>query len=132
MSDAHSNTATSFCSRLLSHYAWSTADDKRTCLHLAASMGNIHLVTALVEQGADINFQDRWGGTPLADSMREGHVKVSACLRESGAEFKYDSVTAASQLMVMARAGDQERIAQLLEGNCDVDSPDHDLRTCAA
>ena len=33
--------------------------DKRTCLHLAASTGNLHIVEKLVEYNADVNFQDR-------------------------------------------------------------------------
>ena len=33
--------------------------DKRTCLHLAASTGNLHIVEKLVEYNADVNYQDR-------------------------------------------------------------------------
>ena len=35
--------------------------DRRTCLHLAASTGNRHVVEALLNHGVDVNFQDRWG-----------------------------------------------------------------------
>ncbi len=38
--------------------------DKRTCLHLAASVGNLRVVTALVEHDCDVNFQDRYQVTP--------------------------------------------------------------------
>ena len=39
--------------------------DKRTAIHLAASEGNYEMVKWLVENGADVNAVDRWGGTPL-------------------------------------------------------------------
>ena len=56
--------------------------DGRTCLHLAASVGNKLIVTALLEAGSDLNFQDRWGGTPLSDAVREGHREISHDLIE--------------------------------------------------
>ena len=33
--------------------------DKRTCLHLAASVGNLHIVEELIEAKANVNVQDR-------------------------------------------------------------------------
>ena len=47
--------------------------DERTCLHLAASEGNMHVVKLLVEHGADVNKTDRWGGSPLSDAV-EGRI----------------------------------------------------------
>ena len=43
--------------------------DARTCLHLAASTGNLAICEALLASGAEINAADRWGGTPLRDVM---------------------------------------------------------------
>lgn len=42
--------------------------DRRTCMHLAASEGNLHVINALVESGADLNAKDRWGGTALVSA----------------------------------------------------------------
>lgn len=40
--------------------------DRRTALHIAASDGFLEIVQYLVEdRAADVNVQDRWGGTPL-------------------------------------------------------------------
>ena len=58
--------------------------DKRTALHLAASEGNIHIVTTLLDKGANAFAVDRWGKQPMADAVREGHRQVSICSR-SGA-----------------------------------------------
>jgi ankyrin repeat protein len=33
--------------------------DKRTCLHLACSVGNLRIVEVLRQHGADVNFKDR-------------------------------------------------------------------------
>ena len=49
--------------------------DKRTAMHLAAAEGNLHIVTELVSATVDVNTRDRWGGTPLGDAVREGHVR---------------------------------------------------------
>ena len=50
--------------------------DKRTCLHLAASVGNLRVVTALVEHDCDVNFQDRYQVTPP-----QAQVLADSCLR---------------------------------------------------
>ena len=51
--------------------------DARTCLHLAASVGNLPICQLLLDRGADVNRQDRWGGTPLRDAVREGRKEVA-------------------------------------------------------
>jgi len=60
---------------------------QRTCLHLAASTGNRMVVEALVEHGVNLRAVDRWGGTALADAVREGHAQVAELLRAHGAEL---------------------------------------------
>ena len=68
--------------------------DGRTSLHLAASTGNMHVVKALIEHSSNINFQDRWGGTALADAVREGHTAVAKELFTKGGSLKYDQARA--------------------------------------
>ena len=68
----------------------SVADyDKRTALHLAASEGHLHVVRYLVNyykrHQLSISPQDRWGGTPLQDAIRNGHSLVQKYLEEEGA-----------------------------------------------
>eukprot|EP00931_Biecheleriopsis_adriatica_P088186 TRINITY_DN62559_c0_g1_i1.p1 TRINITY_DN62559_c0_g1~~TRINITY_DN62559_c0_g1_i1.p1 ORF type:complete len:1110 (+),score=222.97 TRINITY_DN62559_c0_g1_i1:114-3443(+) len=56
--------------------------DQRTALHLAAAEGFIEVATSLLDEfGADVNAVDRWGGTPLDDALRGGHVHVAEMLR---------------------------------------------------
>ena len=52
--------------------------DGRTALHVAAAEGHFELVKFLLET-VQVNPepQDRWGFTPLQESMRFGHTMVS-------------------------------------------------------
>lgn len=104
--------------------------DSRTCLHLAASAGNLHVVNALVEHGAKLSAKDRWGGTPLADALREGHVQVARALRSLGAELLFDQSMASGMLCELARVGDLERVKLMLTCGTDANASDYDRRTC--
>ena len=57
------------------------------CLHLAASEGNYPIVDFLIRAGANVNVEDRWGGTPLRDAVREGHRKVAGLMHSRGAQL---------------------------------------------
>ncbi len=59
--------------------------DDRTPLHLAAFNGHLMIVKYLIENKAEINAIDRWGGTPLDDALREGLDNVIDYLRSKDA-----------------------------------------------
>lgn len=44
--------------------------DLRTPLHLAAAHKHLDIVKLLLENGADADAEDRFGGTPLSDALR--------------------------------------------------------------
>jgi len=104
--------------------------DRRTCLHLAASVGNLSIVQLLLEKQADINFTDRWGGTALYDAVREGHRRVADVLRSAGGQLKFDEGKASGELSEMARTGDVEGMKTLLTAGCSANAADYDKRTC--
>ena len=80
--------------------------DRRTCLHLACSVGNLRVVQALLDVNVDINFKDRWGGPGLADAVREGHRDIAHLLVNAGAVLDYDEETASGSLCELARVGE--------------------------
>jgi len=81
--------------------------DKRTALHLASSEGHSKIIAALIAAHADVNLQDRWGGTPLGDALRHGHDECAAQLKEAGAAT-IDS--AGSQTSVLSASPDDESL----------------------
>ena len=98
--------------------------DRRAAIHLGASEGNILIVGALLEAKANINCEDRWNGTPLSDSVREGHLQVSQLLHRSGGELGFDEAKASGELCELARKGDLERLKMLLDFGAKVDAVD--------
>ena len=72
--------------------------DARTCLHLAASEGNLPIVELLLKMDAKVNARDRWGGTPLRDAVREGHMEVAKTLSAHGGVLDYEEEDASSKL----------------------------------
>ena len=59
--------------------------DGRRALHLAAAEGHREVVKFLLKCRADVNAQDRWGGTPMQDATRGGHKRVEKMLQRAGA-----------------------------------------------
>lgn len=65
--------------------------DGRTALHIAASVGNVEAVKILVENGANVNVLDCWGGRPLDDAIRKKAVQCIYELKNHGAMVGQDS-----------------------------------------
>lgn len=59
--------------------------DRRTALHVAACEGRKDVVALLLSRGANVNHQDRWGSTPLADAIHYKNYDVCKLLEENGA-----------------------------------------------
>ena len=104
--------------------------DSRTCLHLAASMGNLPIVERLVTMGAHVNAKDRWDGTPLRDAVRVGHAEVARVLRLAGGLLGFNEVDTSSQLCELARCGSVEKLTVMLACDSRVNAVDYDGRTC--
>ena len=98
------------------------ASQKRTCLHLAASCGESHIVEFLLKHDAIVNPLDRWGGTPLADAVREGHTGVATILRVAGAELEFDEAKTSGEMCDLAKRGDVVSLNVLLECGARVDA----------
>ena len=62
--------------------------DGRTCGHLAASEGHLEVVNFLIKKGVDFKLKDRWGYTPLDDSIRHGHPKIVELIKNYNEQKK--------------------------------------------
>ncbi|GAB2242780.1 hypothetical protein Droror1_Dr00019555 [Drosera rotundifolia] len=60
--------------------------DRRTALHVAACQGLREVVEFLVKSGAEIDSEDRWGSTPLADAIYYKNHDVVKLLESYGAK----------------------------------------------
>jgi ankyrin repeat protein len=56
------------------------ASNRRTALHWAARGGHEEVVTALLGHGACADTRDKYGKSPLADAVHEGHLVVMLLL----------------------------------------------------
>ena len=104
--------------------------DSRTCLHLAASVGNLQICNHVIDCGADVNCKDRWGGTPLTDAIREGHLELAKKLISRGARLDLPEPDASAELCEHSRKADITKVRILLESGLNVNAADYDKRTC--
>ncbi|GAA0171953.1 non-receptor serine/threonine protein kinase [Lithospermum erythrorhizon] len=58
--------------------------DNRTPLHVASLHGWVEVAKTLIEFGADVNAQDRWKNTPLADAEGAKKCEVIELLKAAG------------------------------------------------
>ena len=103
--------------------------DQRTALHLAASEGHLDVVRFLLQRGAKVNAQDRWGGRPLDDALQKGHERVVAALKERGATpaESADNVHRSHQGALKSSFGKMDpAVARRLES--ELESDDENLR----
>lgn len=59
---------------------------RRTALSLAAEEGHAEIVRQLLANGADVNFRDGMGMTPLTKAISHGRERVAGLLLEAGAD----------------------------------------------
>ena len=62
-----------------------TRDEGQTPLHVAAAMGKMKAVEALVALGADLTIRDSQGRTPVEVAIRAGLTDIAAFLRRAAA-----------------------------------------------
>ncbi len=103
----------------------------------------------LIDNGAEINPIDRWGGTPLDDAISHNHKEVEKLLKQSGAtkgktsnrkdlsEKHYENVTqlivndsdTIVELIYAASEGNLRAIQKMVARGVKLDGADYDWRT---
>jgi uncharacterized protein len=74
------------------------AKDRKTPLHLAATMGNKDIVSILLTTGAEINAKDLSGLTPLHGASMRGNSEIVNLLIDSGANVNAVSMNGITPL----------------------------------
>ncbi|THU51052.1 hypothetical protein C4D60_Mb06t26950 [Musa balbisiana] len=62
--------------------------DDRTALHVAACQGFADVVQLLLDRGAQVDPEDRWGSTPLADAVHYKNHEVIKLFEKHGAKLR--------------------------------------------
>uniref|UniRef100_A0A3B3CR20 Ankyrin repeat domain 52a n=1 Tax=Oryzias melastigma TaxID=30732 RepID=A0A3B3CR20_ORYME len=70
----------------------------RTCLHAAASGGNVECLNLLLSSGADLNKRDIMGRTPLHYAAANGRYQCTVTLVSAGAEVNEPDQTGCTPL----------------------------------
>ncbi|UYV81345.1 hypothetical protein LAZ67_20000861 [Cordylochernes scorpioides] len=85
-------------------------------LHLAADMGSLEVVNALLKSGTDVNSQDSEGRTPLHHAVDKWHTAIVKTLIQNGADVTLASNKGNTPLHTAAIRGSQE-VAEILLKN---------------
>jgi uncharacterized protein len=84
-----------------------------TPLHIAAIRGDVSVIRALLEAGADIDAPGEDGYTPLHDSVLQGHQEAVRFLLERGASREIRNHDGETPSKVAALRGDAEMMRLL-------------------
>src|SRR5271157_1353911 len=99
-------------------------------LDAAAKSGNLSKVKELLSQGADVNFRNNYGATPLIEASLRGYEAMVRTLLEHGADVgTADTVFGATALNFAALTGQAQVVEFLLKWGADVNAKDFDGRT---
>ena len=101
--------------------------NKTWLLGSAARGGILWLVEKLVSEGADVNYRDDFGGTPLMDAAYKGHAKIVDFLLRHGADPSMTDeggilALGATALHRAAMAGSEATVKILLAYGADVNA----------
>jgi hypothetical protein len=95
-----------------------------TGVHLAAYFGLREEMTALLENGHDLNSKDSTGRTPLSYAAKYGHEAVVKLLLEKGAELETKSDSSQTPLSWAAEWGHEAAVKLLLEKGAELETKD--------
>mmetsp|Transcript_1063 Transcript_1063/g.3304 ORF Transcript_1063/g.3304 Transcript_1063/m.3304 type:complete len:250 (-) Transcript_1063:570-1319(-) len=89
-------------------------------LHYAAGRGSVSLIRMLVEAGANVNANDKFGNTPLFRAVGKNKDEAVAVLLELGADAEKQNA-AGDNVMHMACENGNDRIVRMLVNSAGFD-----------
>lgn len=105
---------------------WANARNKQgeSALHLAAEKGHLNIIRELVASGADLEAQNRYGGTPLSEAVANAKETAITLLLELGANP--DGAGSSQLPLGIAVSRNMPRVVRLLlagKANPNLNSP---------
>ena len=94
--------------------------DCRTALHLGAAVGNLEIVKILVQFGAKIGFQDRWGVDALMEAVKHKQSNVAKFLIEAGANVNTEDLSKCNSMYHAIFAGTDDCITLLRDAKAHI------------
>jgi hypothetical protein len=98
-------------------------------LWAAAQGGNVEDCDALIAIGADVNWRNADGDTPLLAACRRGHSSTVALLLARGADCDIRGHDSYAPIHICTRRGDNESLIALLEANCNIAATNNEGQT---
>jgi ankyrin repeat protein len=112
--DFNAESVEEFRTRFISRPMSIQSVNRGTALHLAAIVGNLVIVKALIENGADVNALNWQYATPLIIATTSNHVAVAQELLSQGADPEVRNAYTFTAMYKAVSRGNMEMI-QLLE-----------------
>ncbi|KAM8933792.1 ankyrin repeat and SOCS box protein 18 [Pelodytes ibericus] len=108
-----------------------TEDTQDTPLHVASQLGLLAHVQLYLCRGAEVNFKNRDGATPLSAACggkggdEDNRLEICRCLLEKGADPETQDQQERRPLHHACRAAEQQLVELLLSANVDVNVADY-------
>ena len=101
------------------------AQDKTDDFFKAVQMGKIEQVEKFIEDGFDVNSQDKRGDISLIYAIWGNHYDIIELLISKGADVKYDSPKNGPALCVAASTGNQKICELLIKHGADINAKEN-------
>ncbi|MCY3986281.1 MAG: ankyrin repeat domain-containing protein, partial [Candidatus Dadabacteria bacterium] len=85
-----------------------------------AVTGNLSAVRNLINEGADINFQNKFGRTALIISSEKGYLEIVKILVDAGADVNFQNKFGQTSLIRASREGHLEIVKTLIQARANL------------
>ena len=103
--------------------------DNVTPLHLASKYGHVTAADILIERGADLSAQDKYGKTPLHLALEKEQVEIARILIECGADLTARDVDGKTPLHLALEQGQVETARMVIKHGADLTAQDKQGKT---
>ena len=95
---------------------------KEELLIAVVKKDDLHNIAQLLSAGADINYQDKYGHTPLIEAVACGHIEATKLLIAKGSYLEMYNNEGDNALLLATQKGNLEIVKALLEAGANVNA----------